>query len=827
MRVGGLESVTSALAAASTPDEVADAVLVEGVAAVGAAAAVVCRLADDRTLEVVASKGYPAASLALLASTPVDELAVPLAMAVRTGEPVLRERDDGGFAVAALALRHGIEVIGGVAFRFDAARTFTSDDRELLVTLALAAGYALHRGGLAERVDILTAAMDAAPVGIGVVDARLRLEVANRHLQRLLGPDQQDALFAVARSVFDSDAPVVGVELPDAAVVLSAYPLVPSGRLGVRRVVAVAAPITADRDSETRLREESQVVETLHFVGRQLAGELDPSRVVEVVTQAAAMVTDAAAGVYVAADEDGDDNVVPVVLASTGDPAPFLAAFDADLAARTMRAGEVVRLDDAGRRSAATSYLAVPVTARGGRQLGALFLVHDDAAVFDERDARLVVGIAAQAALALDDAELYQTERRVREQLTVLAEAGRVLASSLDVDEILAEVAHLVVPALADGCMIDLTLEDGTVRRIATAAGNDDELVRALESHPPVPSDLAKPTLRRVRTSTSVELVDVDEAFVADAWPEDAAYQRLLVERVRAAAVVPMISRGSMVGRLTLLMGRSDRVLRADDSPMLLDLGRRVALAVENARLFARQRSVAIALQQSLLPDRLPDVPGVSMAARYLPGGPDVDVGGDWYDVLPMPNGTLGFAMGDVVGRGVAAAALMGQLRSALRAYALEGHRPGRCLEHLDLLLDVITGGALVTAVKGHLYPSERRAVVANAGHLPPLLLHPDGDVEFVAEALGVPLSTLDVPSYDDIWIEFPPDTAIVLYTDGLVEERDSSLEIGLARLADACRTGPRHDLEALCDHVLASLLHDRTTRDDVALLVVRLDGDA
>jgi serine phosphatase RsbU (regulator of sigma subunit) len=167
----------------------------------------------------------------------------------------------------------------------------------------------------------------------------------------------------------------------------------------------------------------------------------------------------------------------------------------------------------------------------------------------------------------------------------------------------------------------------------------------------------------------------------------------------------------------------------------------------------------------------------------------------------------------------------MGQLRSALRGYALEGHRPGACLEHLDVLLDVITGGALVTAVKGHLYPNERRAVVANAGHLPPLLLPAEGGVEFVAESLGVPLSTLEVPRYEDVWIDFQPGTAIVLYTDGLVEERGTSLDVGLARLVDACRTGPRDDLEALCDHILGSLLADRTTRDDVALLVVRLDA--
>jgi GAF domain-containing protein len=813
--------LVAALDAAATPEDVAEALVLEGAAAVGGDAAVVCRIGADGRLEVAASKGYPAAALAVLVSAPVDELAVPLATAVRTGQPVLLEEDDRGGAVAALPLG----AHGALAVRYDATRTFSRDDRARLVALADAAAHALERAQLRERLHVLEAAVDCAPVALGVFDAQVRLAASNRHFDRLVR-EAESELVQIVRSVLDGDAPVVGTQLrevgaADTTVVVSAYPVTSPG--GARRVAVAATHAAGHDDAETRLREESQIVETLYFVARQLAGELDPTRVIDVVAHAATMVTDADAGIYLAPPDD--DVVEPVVLASAGDAAPFVAAFDADLARRTLVDGDVVRLDDAGGRSAAAaSYLAVPIAARNGRSLGAMFLVKGTSSAFDERDERLVVGIAGQAGIALDDAELFQSERRVSEQLRVLAEAGRVLASSLDVDDILGEVADLVVPALADACMIDLTLEDGTISRVATAA-EDPDLERALESHPPRPEDVVNPALRRIRTSTSVELVHLDEAFVQASWPDDATYQRLLLERVRSAAVVPMTTRDTIAGRLTLIMGASGREFRADDSAMLLDLGRRIALAVENARLFARQRSVAIALQKSLLPDRLPHVPGVSMAARYLPGGPDVDVGGDWYDVLAMRNGTMGFAMGDVVGRGVSAAALLGQLRSALRGYALEGHRPGACLEHLDVLLDVITGGALVTAVKGHLYPNERRAVVANAGHLPPLLLHPDGKCEFIAESLGVPLSTLEVPRYEDIWIDFRPGTAIVLYTDGLVEERDTSLDVGLARLAEACRTGPRDDLEALCEHILGSLLADRTTRDDVALLIVRLDA--
>ena len=418
------------------------------------------------------------------------------------------------------------------------------------------------------------------------------------------------------------------------------------------------------------------------------------------------------------------------------------------------------------------SKIGVPITARDGRSHGGLFLVHDKAGAFDERDERLVVGIAGQAAVALDDARLYEDERDARQRLAVLAEVGRVLGSSFDVDELLQRVAAVLVPWLVDGCVIDVT-EVGGVHHSASVG------------------------------------------------------RRPVTDDVTTVVEVPLEARDGVIGSLSLAIGPERRPPNGEDMTVLADLGRRIAVAVENARLFAHQRSVAITLQRSLLPDRLPAVPGVSMAARYLPGGIDVeiDVGGDWYDVLPFPDGTLGMAMGDVVGRGVRAAALMGQLRSALRAYAFEGHTPGACLTRLNALLEAITGGTLVTAVKGHLEPRTGRLLLANAGHPPPLVVHADGSTEFVAASLGVPLSTLADPDYVDVTIQLEPGALVAFYTDGLVEERDESLDEGFGRLVDAFGSGPVDDLEALCEHVLAKMGSDRAARDDTALLVVRLSS--
>jgi anti-sigma regulatory factor (Ser/Thr protein kinase) len=273
---------------------------------------------------------------------------------------------------------------------------------------------------------------------------------------------------------------------------------------------------------------------------------------------------------------------------------------------------------------------------------------------------------------------------------------------------------------------------------------------------------------------------------------------------------------------MTLIMQRSSaRYLDHDDLDLAEVLARRVATAVENAEVFAAQRAAAEMLQHSLLPDRLPLVPGMSMTARYLPGGAGVDIGGDWYDVIALPDGTVGLAMGDVVGKGIPAASLMGQLRNALRAYARDGRHPAAVLEQLnDLLAEVDSPNHMATLVFGVFDPGTGELVLANAGHLPPLVCRPDGTADFLKCGPGLPLGALPDFRYRNTTFTIEPGSTLLLYTDGLVEGRQLPLDDGLEKLR-SCMIG-QADSDNVCDVVLDGAMTGGTSRDDTALLAVR-----
>jgi anti-sigma regulatory factor (Ser/Thr protein kinase) len=223
-------------------------------------------------------------------------------------------------------------------------------------------------------------------------------------------------------------------------------------------------------------------------------------------------------------------------------------------------------------------------------------------------------------------------------------------------------------------------------------------------------------------------------------------------------------------------------------------------------------------LQRSLLPDRLPILPGVRIAARYLPGG--ADVGGDWYDAIPLDDGRVGLAMGDVVGHGLGAASLMGQLRHAARAYALEGHSPPAVLDRLDRLVRSLPGAQMATLLYMVVDSDLVTVRFASAGHVPPLVVGPDAEARFLEGAPNPPLGVFDSSGHEELTVKLEPGSTIVLYTDGLVEERGVSIDAGL----DALRLAARHggDPEDLCDHLVDSMLAIHPAHDDIAVLALQ-----
>lgn len=236
-----------------------------------------------------------------------------------------------------------------------------------------------------------------------------------------------------------------------------------------------------------------------------------------------------------------------------------------------------------------------------------------------------------------------------------------------------------------------------------------------------------------------------------------------------------------------------------------------------------REHQIAETLQRSLLPGHLPHVSGVELAARYVPAAGDVQIGGDWYDVVQLPGGRIGVAIGDVAGHGLAAASTMGQLRMALRACALHDPAPQAVLRGVHQIVEQLPAPEMATLAYLLLDPETGEGWYASAGHPPPLVVG-NGAARYLTGGLAPPLGVVNGDLYDQVPVSLSPGETVLLYTDGLVERRDASIQLGLDRLARAASgSGDERDVEALCDQVLGSMLEERPNSDDIAVVVARL----
>ena len=304
---------------------------------------------------------------------------------------------------------------------------------------------------------------------------------------------------------------------------------------------------------------------------------------------------------------------------------------------------------------------------------------------------------------------------------------------------------------------------------------------------------------------------------VADLPNGDGFDPALAAESPSALMAAPLMVNGRVAG-VVEVGTRSTRRFDAGEESLLMLMADRAGLAIEHARAYERELSNVEMLQRSLLPERLPYVEGIQIAARYMPGG--ADVGGDWYDAIPLEDGRLGVAMGDVVGHGIGAASLMGQLRHATRAYALEGHSPGVVLDRLDRLVRSLEGGQMATLLYMVVEPDVESIRLASAGHVPPLVVGPDGVARYLEGAPNPPLGVFASEAHVELSTTLEPGSKLVLYTDGLVEERGVSIDLGLAALRTAASVPA--DPDELCDRLVASKLNALTAADDIAVLVLR-----
>ena len=393
---------------------------------------------------------------------------------------------------------------------------------------------------------------------------------------------------------------------------------------------------------------------------------------------------------------------------------------------------------------------------------------------------------------------------RLRDLQTITDAALAFLPLDVLLDELLTRVVGILG---ADTAAILLLDEDENELVARAAKGLEEEVERGVRI--PLGRGFAG---RIAATRMPVRILNLAEADIFNPILREKGLESMLG--------VPLLVEGDVVGVLHVGTLRQ-RAFDDDDTELLQRAADRAALAI-SSRLTEHERGLADALQRSLMP-RLPRVPAVSLAGRYLPAAA-ARLGGDWYDAFALPDGRLGLAIGDVVGRGFHAAAIMGQLRSGLRAYALDGMPPGEVLEKLNRLLRQLEPGRTATLVYLVLDPHGGGLVAAGAGHPPPLVNPAGGEPWFAELPASVPLGASRYVRYDELELELEPGSTLALYTDGLVERPGESLDSGLERLAATVSAG-YDDLEHLGDALIDVMLPEGAGDDDAALLVVRAEG--
>ncbi|MER6099029.1 SpoIIE family protein phosphatase [Streptomyces sp. NPDC001728] len=445
-----------------------------------------------------------------------------------------------------------------------------------------------------------------------------------------------------------------------------------------------------------------------------------------------------------------------------------------------------------------------------------------------DRTERRSLGIIASLVDITESQEAHSEVERARHRFALLAEAGARIGTTLDLRQTAEEAVRFLVPQLADSADVQmlesvLAPDDpvastrGVLRRLAARFPDPTAPTSLLADGQTfqIPLDSVYEQVVARGRPTNLYASDLPELFTD---PRTEALRAYFATRIGSARLVPMVARGKVLGAVTVTRLRTREPFDAQDCVLIDEVVARAALNIDNARLYTTQREAALTLQRSLTNSALPAVTGLELTGRYLPASAH-DVGGDWFDVIALPGGRTGLVIGDVMGHGIHAAAVMGQLRTAVRTLARHDIPPARMLSSLDAVVADLGEDTMATCVYAVHDPATGGWGIARAGHPPPAVATPDGSVTFLDGPPGTPLGT-GAHDFGTQEVALPSGGLLVLYTDGLIEARDRDLDEGMRQLGRALRHLDR-PLDALCDEILGQLLA-APAQDDVAMLLAR-----
>jgi PAS domain S-box-containing protein len=481
-----------------------------------------------------------------------------------------------------------------------------------------------------------------------------------------------------------------------------------------------------------------------------------------------------------------------------------------------------------------STLVTVPVSA-DNRRLGALVLAlgsggpgdlisleEDDAArVPDPAEVDLLWTLGRQAGQALERARLHEQTARQAERAAFLLEAARLLAAAADLTETVERLTELAVDRLADLCVIDLVSESGLTRpAVRHRDPRLQHLAEEVRGRPLTARRDAHPSVRALREGRTQWVRSLEPEFLASITSDERHVQAAQGMDLAGIVAVPLIADGRRLGVVTLCADRRRGAFTEADVEVAEQLALQVSLVVAKAQRYELDVRTSHTLQANLLPPQPPELPGLSIAVRYLAATYGVEVGGDFYDVVRLPGEQVALAVGDVVGHDITAAATMGQLNSVYRAFLVDRPAPSAIIDRLQASWSLLGLQRMATALFATLDPATGQLRIASAGHLPPLLLT-DGHAEFLpvkpSRMLGAPPAPAPALEWAGV---LPVGATLVLFTDGLVESRSADIDEGLALLLAAAAESGTPDPDELCDRLLADLTGAHRA-DDIALLAL------